>query len=125
MISPTRKEGDRKYRFSRSVRLPVVVAGLLVMIAVCIAFAFQRDWDGVAFGIVGVFMTGGLVAQELGVGAWLTNKFPHAPVPRLLVSLGIVGLVAVVSRNTVLVVAVAGVLSASNLIHFWWARHRS
>jgi hypothetical protein len=125
MTPPDEGGGEMKYRFTRPVRLSLVTAGFVAAIAGTVTFSVAGDWDAVAGCLVAVFGIGGLLAQQLRVGTWLTDKFPHAPLPRLVTSLAILGLVAVVSRNTALIVAVAAVLSAWNLIQFWWERRRS
>jgi hypothetical protein len=114
-----------KYRFSRPARRWVVTIAFVMAIAGTVMFFAVGDWDAVAAFLVGVFGIGGLLARQLGIGTWLTDKFPHAPLPRLLTSVAILGIVAVASRNPELIMAVAGVLFAWNVVQFWWDKRRS
>lgn len=125
MTSPSQKDGEIRYRFSRLVRVWAGIVTLVIAIGATVMSFVLGDWEGVAVVLLAVFGIGGLLAQQMGVGAWLTSRFPHAPLPRLLLSLAALALVAVVSRDTVVIVSVAAVLSLSNLTGFWWDRWRS
>ncbi len=124
MSSPPAQGAETKYRFSRPVRVWTGAIAFVVAIGATLTCAVLALWEGVAINLLAVFGIGGLLAQQMGVAGWLTSRFPHAPLPRLVVSVAILALVAVVSGDAAVIGSVAGVLLLSNLMGFWWDTRR-
>jgi hypothetical protein len=122
MVPPAHQDEEIRYRFSRPVRVWAGIVCFAAAIAGTVTLVVLRSWEGVGGMVIGVYGTGDLLAQQLGLNHRLARTIRHATLLWVLVSAAILALAAVRGANIVVIAVVAAGLCVWDLFSYWHRR---